>query len=261
MTSRHLQALILASLLALMTGAVPLAAAERLVVFSAASAAAAIEEVADEFSRTSGIGVLVSPGASSIHARQIAAGARADLYISANPDWMDWANDKGLLEKKLRTTLMSNRLVLAANRRASLPGDLMTALTQAANTGRIAMGDPDHVPVGQYGKAALVRLGVWEKIRHRLARSPNAVAAVSLIARGEASAGIVYATDVRLSRAVRVVAEFPDGSYPAIRYQVAVISGRNRPATRRFLDALSSPAGQEILASHGFPGCPDIRPC
>lgn len=261
MTPRHFQFLILASLCALMTGATPLHAAERLVVFSAASAAAAIEEVADGFSHASGIRVLVSPGASSVHARQIAAGAEADLYVSANPNWMDWADDKGLLEENSRTTLMSNRLVLAANQRGTLAGDLVAALGQAASAGRIAMGDPDHVPVGQYGKAALVDLGIWREIRPRLARSPNAVAAISLIARGEVSAGIVYATDVRLSQAIRVVAEFPARSYPEIRYQVAVVAGRNRPASQKFIDALLSRTGQEIIESHGFVLCRDIKPC
>jgi len=244
-----------------MAGTTPLRAAERLVVFSAASAAAAIGDIADEFSRSTGITVLVSPGASSVHARQIAAGAEADLYISANPNWMDWADDKHLLEVNSRTTLMSNRLVLVANKRSTLTGELLAALVQATNAGRIAMGDPGHVPVGQYGKAALEYLGIWQEIRPGLARSPNAVAAISLIARGEVSAGIVYATDVRLSNAIHVVAVFPARSHPAIRYQVAVIAGRNRPTSRKFVDALLSRGGQKILASHGFLPCVDVSTC
>jgi molybdate transport system substrate-binding protein len=223
-----------------------------LVVFSAASAAAAVEDIAADFSRRTGVKVLVSAAASSVLARQIAAGARADIYIAASPDWMAWAREKNLILPSTRRVLMSNRLVLAAPIGSTLPDNLAQALDQAASRGRIAMGDPDHVPVGQYGEAALRHLGLWRRLQSRLARMPNSVAAIALIARREVPAGIVYATDVRLAKSIRAVAAFPRQSHPPIRYQVALIRGQDHPAGARFLAVLLGPDGQRKFKARGF---------
>jgi len=247
---RALQTLILMTLAAATLLVAPATAKDGLIVFSAASAAAAVEEIAADFSKTSGLRVRVSSAASSVLARQIAAGAEADVFITANQDWMDWAEARDLIERTSIADLMSNRLVLAGA--PSLPFDLAAAIRKAAEIGRIAMGDPDHVPVGQYGKAALQHLGLWETVRGRLARTPNAVAAVALIARREVAAGIVYATDVRLSQGLRIIADFPSRSYPPIRYQVALVRGPDTPGRRRLMAALLSEAGQRTFAAHGF---------
>ena len=252
MILRGLQILTLTLLLPAPAGIVPARADEGLIVFSAASAAAAVEDIAGDYARRTGLRVRVSAAASSVLARQIAAGAQADIFIAASPEWMKWVQDRGLIEPASRRVLMSNQLVLAAPQSSALPGDLPAALIEAAASGRIAMGDPDHVPVGQYGKAALGHLGLWTRVRARLARTPNAVAAIALIARREVPAGIVYASDVRLSRAIRTVAAFPIESHPPILYQIALVQGQSNPASQKFLAALLSQAAQQKLAARGF---------
>jgi len=231
-------------------------AAEGLIVFSAASAGNAVEEIARQYSRDTGVRVRVSSAASSVLARQIAAGALADIFIAANPLWMDWVQEHKLIAPDTRSVLMSNQLVLAVPDTSSLPAprpaDVSRALEQAAKTGRIAMGDPDHVPVGQYAKAALKNLGLWTTVQPRLARTPNAVATIALIARREVPLGIVYASDVRLSKSVRVLAAFPATSHPPIHYEVALLYRQSHPAGRLFVAALLSDAGQATFAAHGF---------
>ncbi len=227
-------------------------AADGLIVFSAASASAAIEEVARDFADRSGVRVRVSSAASSVLARQIAAGARADIFIAANPLWLDWVQAKKLIAPQSRAMLMSNQLVLAAVLDSPLPAELSRALNQAAKSGRIAMGNPDHVPVGQYAKAALENLGLWATVQSRLAPTPNSVASITLIARREVPAGIVYASDVRLSNSVRVIALFPASSHPPIRYEIARISSQSHPAAPLFVAALLSDKGQKTLSAHGF---------
>ncbi len=197
---------------------------------------------------------VLSFASSSALARQIAAGAPADLFISADEPWMDDVAAKGMIRAGTRVSFLSNRLVLVApassrTRLTIAPG---FQLARALGTGRLAMADPDAVPAGKYGKAALSNLGVWSSVERRVARAENVRAALALVERGEAPLGIVYATDALASRGVRVVGTFPAASYPPITYPVAVVrSSTNRDAEgfRRFL---ISREGKGIFVRYGF---------
>ncbi len=232
----------------------PAAGAERLVVFAAASMSEAVETLARRFARRTGIPVAPSFAASSALARQIDSGAPADVFISANVRWRDYLAARGRIDRDSRCNLAGNRLVLIA------PGDSPLALriaprfplAAALGDGRLALGDPDHVPAGLYGRQALQALGVWRAVESRVVRSANVRAALALVARGEAAAGVVYATDATLSEDVRIVAEFPPATHDPIVYQVARVAGADRPAVAAFLDFLASDEGRAVLAGYGF---------
>ena len=174
--------------------------------------------------------------------------------MSANARWMDYLSERGRIEVKSRCDLARNRLVLIAPSASSLalriaPG---IALAEALDGGTLAIGDPDHVPAGLYGRQALVALGAWPAVKHQVVRSTNVRAALALVARGEAAAGVVYATDAAISDRVRVVAAFPPTSHDPIVYPVARVAGSKRPAAAMFLDFLLSAEGRAVLAEFGF---------
>lgn len=224
--------------------------AEGLTVFAAASTAEAMTETARAFDAP----VRFSFASSSTLARQIENGAPAQIFVSASPQWLDYLEAKGYIAAQTRTRLFGNRLVLIAPRDSTLaiaiePG---FALAEALGPGRLAMGDPDHVPAGIYGRQALETLGVWSRVAPRVARALDARAALALVARGEAAAGIVYASDVAISAKVRVVGVFPPESHPAVRYEAAIVVGGAGQAAARFLAYLSSPEVARIFARHGF---------
>ena len=227
-------------------------AAEPVVVFAAASMADAIEALTRQFNRSHDATVVPSFAASSTLARQIEASAPAQIYISANPQWIDYLDGRGLVAE--RCNLVGNRLTLIApvDRPLTLriaPGfDLAGALGDR----RLAIGDPDHVPAGLYGRQALDHLGVWQALSDRLVHSADVRATLALVARGEVAAGIVYATDARLSDHVQVVDVFPVDSHDAIVYPVARIAGANNPAAESFFAYLVSEPGRALLADYGF---------
>jgi molybdate transport system substrate-binding protein len=197
---------------------------------------------------------ILSFAASSALARQIEAGAPADLFISADEEWMDYVQDKGLVRPGTRVSFLGNRLVLIAP--ATSRGVLAIrpgfALAAALGSGRLALADPDAVPAGKYAKAALTSLGVWASLEPRLARAENVRAALAFVERGEAPYGIVYETDAKASKKVRVVARFPEASHPPISYPVAALTGgasRDAEAFRRFL---VSPSGKAMFRRYGF---------
>jgi molybdate transport system substrate-binding protein len=231
----------------------PAALAADLTVFAAASLKEALDEVARSFTAASGHKVAVSYAASSALARQIEAGAPADLFISADIDWMDYLGERKALREGARTRLLGNSLVLAAP--AASPANLAIApgfpLAAALGKERLAMANPDAVPAGRYARAALQSLGVWKEVEPRIARAENVRAALLLVSRGEVPFGIVYRTDALADRGVRIVGTFPAGSHPMIVYPAAVTAAA-RPQAVELLDYLRSPGARRIWETHGF---------
>jgi len=229
------------------------AASKTVTVFAAASLNDVLTELGKDFTRDTGVRIVSSFAASSALARQIDAGAPADVFFSADADWMDFLETRKEIRPASRHDVVGNQLVLIA------PKDSRIALAIAPNfplatalgTGRLATGDPDSVPVGRYARAALTQLGVWGSISDRLIRADNVRVALEFVARGEAPLGIVYATDARIDPGVRVVAAFPDSSHDAIVYPVALTKSAP-PAAERFLEYLRSPAAAAVFTRYGF---------
>ncbi|RYF93215.1 MAG: molybdate ABC transporter substrate-binding protein [Caulobacteraceae bacterium] len=220
-------------------------------IFAAASLQTALTRIAAGY-RGPGGPMQVSFGASSAMARQIAQGAPADLFISADSEWMDWLAARRLVAAGTRRNLLSNRLVLIAPR-GSRPGLRIgpgMPLARALGGGRLAIADPVAVPAGRYGKAALTNLGVWDSVAGRLAPAENVRAALAYVARGEAPLGIVYATDARAEPRVRVVGTFPQATHPRIVYPAALV--RATPGGRAVLNYLSGSKAMTVFAAEGF---------
>jgi molybdate transport system substrate-binding protein len=223
-------------------------------VFAAASLKNALDAVNARFTGESGIKVIASYAASSALVKQIENGAPAQLFASADSDWMDYAAQKKLIEQGSRIDLLGNRLVLIAPRDSNLsavsigPGFDLAVL---AAEGRIVTGDVRTVPVGKYAKAALEKLGAWEKARGKFAMTENVRAALTLVARGEAALGIVYATDAKAEPNVRVIGTFPADSHPPIVYPVALTLDAG-PHAARYLVFLRSQAAKELFEQFGF---------
>ncbi len=226
----------------------------RVMVFAAASTTAALTEIAALFTAKGKGRAVTSFASSSMLAKQIANGAPADIYLSANPGWMDYLARENAIETATRLDLLANRLVLVAPAGSALSVRIAPAfpLAEKLGEGRLAIGDPDHVPAGIYGRAALKRLGVWPALAGRVARTQDVRGALALVERGEAAAAVVYATDVAITKRVRVVATFPADSHPPITYPVAIVAGRDRPDVRRFYDFLASPEAARVFTKHGF---------
>jgi molybdate transport system substrate-binding protein len=234
----------------------------RVVVFAAASATEAVSAMAERFAELAGAEVVRSFAASSVLARQIESGAPADVFISADARWMDYLAARGLIDDASRCDLLRNSLVLIAPRGSDAAFELTPGapLSAALDGGRLAMGDPDHVPAGLYGRQALERLGVWHAVEGRIVRSASVRAALVLVARGEAAFGIVYATDAMVTDEVRVVAVFPAGSHDAIVYPAARVNGAANPAADAFLAFLVSPEGRALAIRFGFLADPLANP-
>ncbi|MDA1132222.1 MAG: molybdate ABC transporter substrate-binding protein [Proteobacteria bacterium] len=242
-------------LAALATGIYPAHAQqpERLIVFAAASATEAVQAVAAAFvAANPGVEVIPSFAASSTLARQIRNGAPANLFLSANPDWMDILERDGLLGP--RADLLHNRVVLVALATSTLEIELAPgfALAAALGDGRLAIGDPDHVPAGVYGRAALQSMGVWDQVAARTARTTDVRAALALVARGEAPIGIIYATDAAISRHVRVVGMFPESAHPPIVYPLAIVQSGDSDGARALFAFLRSDDAAAIFRRFGF---------
>lgn len=240
---------VLAGGLALAAG--PALAQRETRIFAAASLQTALTKVAAGY-RGPGSPLRISFGASSAMARQIAQGAPADLFISADAEWMDWLAQRRLIAAGTRRNLLSNRLVLVAPKRSDLalriaPG---MPLARALGSGRLAVADPVAVPAGKYGKAALAKLGVWDSVAGRLAPAENVRAALAYVARGEAPLGIVYATDAHAEPRVKVIGTFPASTHPRILYPAALT--RATAAGRAVLDYLSGPRAMSVFAAEGF---------
>lgn len=223
-------------------------------VLAAASLQEAMTDAAKAWAARKHAPPVLSFAASSALARQIEAGAPADLFVSADEEWMDYVAGKSLIQPGTRATFLSNHLVLIAPAasRAQLRIGANFPLARALGNGRLAIADPDAVPAGKYGEAALTKLGVWDAVKDRLARGENVRAALALVERGEAPFGIVYATDAKASAKVRIVDTFPPRSYPPIIYPIATLKTSRHPETEAFRRFLLSREGKAIFARRGF---------
>ena len=249
---RHLAGLVAAACLAACPSLVY--GAETITVFAAASLKNALDEAAQAYEKRSGNKIVVSYAASSALARQIESGAPADAFISADLDWMDYLSGKNIIKPETRVNLLKNSLVLIAPSKSTVKMEVVPGFPLARLLGneRLAMANPDSVPAGRYGKAALVSLGVWDSVQSKVAPTENVRAALALVSRGEAPFGIVYRTDAFADKGVRIVAEFPADSHPAIIYPAAQIRESRSAAAADFLKYLAAPTAQSIFAKYGF---------
>lgn len=225
-----------------------------LTVFAAASLKEALDEAAAAYRRQTGVPVRVSYAASSALARQIEQGAPADVFFSADLEWMDYLQQRNRLDVATRRSLLGNRLVLIAPRASKAQVDLKrpATLLAALGDGRLAVGQTRTVPAGKYAKASLESLSLWNGVRPRLAESESVRAALMLVARGETPLGIVYASDAKAEPDVRVVATFPEDSHPPIVYPVAALRGARAAQAARFVQWLASPAADALFTKRGF---------
>jgi len=228
------------------------ALADNLTVFAAASLKNALDDISAKWKEGNSSAVAASYASSSTLAKQIEQGAPADVFISADQQWMDYVDKKSLVEKPHE--LLGNRLVLIAAKDNPLtlkiePG---LKLAEVLADGKLAVGDPSNVPAGIYAKEALTKLKIWESVEPKLAPAADVRAALTLVSRGEAPLGIVYETDAKVDTKVRIVATFPDDSHKSIVYPVAVVKTSKNPDAAKFVTYLSGPAAKEIFVKYGF---------
>jgi molybdate transport system substrate-binding protein len=226
----------------------------KLVVFAAASLKDALDAVNAQYLRDIGHETTTSYAASSTLAKQIEAAAPADIFISADLDWMDYLARKNLIKPETRANLLGNRLVLVAPANSSVKLDIAPNFPLAASldNGRLAIADPSGVPAGKYGKAALETLGVWPSVAGRLAPAENVRATLLLVSRGEAPLGIVYQTDAVADKGVKIVGVFPENTHPPIIYPVAAVAASTNPSDAGYIAYLKSPAARPIFEKQGF---------
>ena len=222
-------------------------------VFAAASLTNALQELGDGFTKETSIPVRFSFAASSALARQIENGAPADVFFSADVEWMDYLQARNLIQRDTRHDVLGNRLVLVAPADGKI--DLKIAprfpLAKALGTGRLATGDPDSVPVGRYAREALTTLGVWNEVSDRMVRADSVRSALAFVDRGEALLGIVYETDALIDKRVRVVDVFPENSHLPIIYPIALTRAA-KPNAARFVAYIRGPAGDASFKAYGF---------
>jgi molybdate transport system substrate-binding protein len=224
-------------------------------VLAASSLQEALSEAAGAWAARGHPRPVISFAASSALARQIEAGAPADLFVSADEEWMDHVAKLRLIRAGSRVSFLSNRLVLIAPAASKARLGIARGFPLAralGSRGRLAVADPASVPAGRYAMAALTSLGVWPQVAPKLARAENVRAALALVERGEAPLGVVYATDARASKRVLVLGVFPASSHPPITYPVAVLRSATSPDAEPFRRFLISPAGRAVFARRGF---------
>lgn len=223
-------------------------------VFAAASLKEAMDAQARAFEANTGNKVVASYGASNTLAKQVEGGAPADLFISADFDWMNYIDQRHLLAPGTRVTLLRNALVLIAPAASVVSLKIAPGfgLAAALHGEKLAMANPDSVPAGKYGKSALMNLGVWTTVEKQVARAENVRAALVLVSRGEAPFGIVYATDALADKGVRIVDTFAADSHPPIVYPAAMLAASRSPAARPLLDYLRSGAADALWQRYGF---------
>ncbi len=228
--------------------------AATVVVFAAASLKNALDNVGKAWSAASGKKVTFSYAASGPLAKQIESGAPADIFVSADLKWMDYAAEKKLIKPESRTTLLGNKLVLVAP--ADSKVDIKIAkgfdLAGAIGDGKLAMGDPKSVPAGTYAQAALTSLGVWDAVSPKVAGAESVRSALAFVARGEAKLGIVYQTDANSDPKVKVVGAFPADSHPPIVYPIAVTASSANPAAAEFMAHLKTAEAVKTFEAEGF---------
>jgi molybdate transport system substrate-binding protein len=230
----------------------------KLVVFAAASLKNALDAINAQWEKETGNKASISYAASSALAKQIEQGAPAQMFISADLDWMDYLAGKNLIKPETRSNLLGNRIVLIAPKGKAQAGAKAVEikpgfdLAKVLGDGRLAMANVDTVPAGKYGKAALVKLGMWESVSSKVAQAENVRAALLLVSRGEAPAGIVYQTDAASDRNVEIIGTFPENTHPPIIYPVALTAAATSPDAAAFLAYIRSDKAKPLFGSQGF---------
>jgi molybdate transport system substrate-binding protein len=228
---------------------------QNVTIFAAASTTNAMTEVGDLFENQKMGKVILSFASASTLAKQIDQGAPADIFVSANAEWMDYLDNRKMLEPGTRFDFLKNILMLIAP--VTSPVDHIDLakgqdLGKYLGDGLLSTGDPDHVPVGKYAKEALINLGMWQGVEKKIARAKDVRAGLALVERGEAPLGIVYASDVKISGKVKVVGVFPEESHRPITFSVAIITGRKTETAVKFIKMLKSPEAKDIFIKYGF---------
>ncbi len=251
---RALGFLLLGCLLFAFAGAAHADSSRDVTVYGAASLTNALQDIGAKFNASGGAKVKFSFAASSLLARQIEAGADADLFFSADAEWMTYLIDRNLIQAATRKDVLSNRLVLiaAANSTVSLEIRPNFPLAQALGDGRLAVADPDSVPAGKYARQALTSLGVWGSVAERLVRAENVRVALTYVARGEAPLGIVYETDARAESKVKIIDIFPANGHEPIVYPVALTVHGTSAEAKALLAFIEGPRGAEVFRHYGF---------
>jgi molybdate transport system substrate-binding protein len=256
--SRVLRSLLVCLLVAV---AMPSRAADappsELVVFGAASLTNVLQDIGTAYTTQTGQHVSFSFAASSALARQIEAGTRADVFVSADEDWMDYLQTRKLIDPRTRHDIVMNRLVLIAPATSDIKLKIAPHFALAAALGkeRLATGDPGSVPVGRYARAALTNLGVWSEVSAHIVPAEDVRSALAFVARGETPLGIVYETDAMVEKRVRIVDIFPEDSHAPITYPVALVATAKAGAGR-FVGYLKGPEGRAVFAKYGFQNLP-----
>ncbi|WP_173932412.1 molybdate ABC transporter substrate-binding protein [Chelativorans sp. Marseille-P2723] len=227
-------------------------AADRVTIFAAASLKEAMDRIAVAFQAETGVETVISFAASSILARQIEAGAPADIFISADEEWMDYLAERDLIDRDSRRLVLANALVIAAAGPFHEKADPETILAE----GRFAMGDPSHVPAGRYAQAALSSLGFWENVRKHAVFGENVRVVLELARRGEVTSAIVYRSDLHAAPGLFRIYTFPPNSHPPIVYPAAAVMPHTSTGASAFLDFLSGKAAEAIFRELGFTPLP-----
>lgn len=222
-------------------------AADKITVFAASSLKDVMEQAANNFKADTGTEVIVSLAASSALAKQLEAGAPAQVFISADEKWMDYVQQKNLIDPATRAVVARNELVIAIAAGSALTGDAAAFLGQD----KFAMADPENVPAGKYGKASLEKLGLWEGLQGNAVYTENVRAALAFVDKGELNAAIVYASDAFVDKNVKVALVFDPATHPAIVYPAAVMKDGGEPA-KAFVTFLSGEKGQKLFVDKGF---------
>jgi molybdate transport system substrate-binding protein len=253
-TARYLRICFVVVLVSIACSAIASAQQNKLVIFAAASLKDALDEVNIAYTRDKGQETAVSYAASSTLAKQIEAAAPADIFISADLDWMDYLANKNLIKTETRVNLLGNSLVLIAPANSTVKLEIGPnfPLAQALGNGRLAIADPSAVPAGKYGKAALEALGVWASVADKLAPAENVRATLLLVSRGEAPLGIVYQTDAVADKGVKILGTFPASTHPPIIYPIAAVASSTNRGDPDYIAYLQSPAARPIFEKQGF---------
>jgi molybdate transport system substrate-binding protein len=225
-----------------------------LVVFAAASLKNALDAVNAQWQKETGKKAAISYAASSALAKQIEQAAPAQMFISADLDWMDYLAQKNLIKPETRSNLLGNRIVLIAPKDKAQTIDIKPGfdLAKVLGDGRLAMANVDSVPAGKYGKAALEKLGAWQSVSGKIAQAENVRAALLLVSRGEAPAGIVYQTDAAADPNVKIIGTFPEDTHPPIIYPIALTANATNPDAAAFLEYIKSDKAKPLFQAQGF---------
>jgi molybdate transport system substrate-binding protein len=232
------------------------AQAQSVTIFAAASLKTALDDIAAAWRKETGTSARISYAASGPLAKQIEAGAPADIFISADVPWMDYVAQRKLIKSETRRDLLGNALVLVApadSKAQPMTLDARSDLGALLGAdGRLAMGEPRSVPAGAYAQKALTALGLWDKVKDKIAQTESVRATLLFVARGEAPLGVVYRSDAHAERHVKVLGTFPESSHAPIVYPVAIIAASTKPDAKAFYDYLATPAASAIFKRESF---------